>query len=326
LGALVVTTDVDRAVERLAELRARLRAGVPGTYEGIGDEEYHGDPVEAGSLSSTEVRKLIDTPRRFYAYKFGGARPQTAAQLRGIAAHARVLGSGPRIVVLGEDEGSDALTDAKGKPTTSRNARSVQEWCEEQEALGRLVLTPTERDTIEGMATALREHPDAGALFDPARGGIPEVTCLAEHEETGVVLRMKTDWLPALDLTASRLRLADYKTSRRASLDAIRRHVEEYGYFVQGAHYLLILSLLGIGTDPLTDRFCLVVQETEPPYIVTVAAIDRPAIRDGLDAVRWACRRYVACLESGEWPDYTSHLPHLPEIGRPKWASSPWKE
>jgi hypothetical protein len=171
LGALVVTTDVDRALERLAELRARLRAGVPGTYEGIGDEEYHGDPVEAGSLSSTEVRKLIDTPRRFYAYKFGGARPQTAAQLRGIAAHARVLGSGPRIVVLGEDEGSDALTDAKGKPTTSRNARSVQEWCEEQEALGRLVLTPTERDTIEGMATALREHPDAGALFDPARGG-----------------------------------------------------------------------------------------------------------------------------------------------------------
>jgi hypothetical protein len=42
--------------------------------------------------------------------------------------------------------------------------------------------------------------------------------------------------------------------------------------------------------------------------------------------VRWACLRYVECLESGEWPDYTSHLPYLPEIGRPRWASSPWKD
>jgi hypothetical protein len=299
----------------------------PGIYR-IPPDEYHARP----ELSSTGVRRLLppSCPALFKLWRDQGDEPKKAWDI-GSAAHKLVLGVGPQLVVV---EG-----DGKLGPEVW-NTDKVRARVAEVRKAGGVPLKPSEFQTVTAMAEALRAHPVASALFTP-RGGVPdlgpdgtgeaEITVIWRDSRTGVDCRALIDYLPYFTLVdvdgqpahapayPGRLLIPDYKTTGKefgASPDAIGRAMSDRGYYVQMAWYLMGLRAVGYArenTQPL-----LVVQETRPPYLVTVAQPDRDAMKLGEIRCRQALDLFAECTRSGRWRGYSDEVV-LAEL--PRWET-----
>jgi hypothetical protein len=274
----------------------------PGLYRGIPNELYHRDPVVYGSLSSTEVRAMLQCPAVFRWLK-DNRRPDTRSFDYGHAAHSRVLGTGVEIDVYPDPDVRD------------RRTRPVQQWERKVREAGRVPLLQREADMVDAMEAQLRQDPKAAPLLDGQGGGEPEVVGVAQDPDTGVWLRTMVDWLPPGQIAV------DYKTaSLPPTLANIRAAIARYRYHVQAAHNLRTLQLAGHPVDPATTRFLFVFQWTKPPYLVTTVDLDLPAIERGLVLQERALAQYVKCVEHDWWPGYTDHLDTIPTVGLPPWA------
>ncbi len=302
----------------------------------IPPDEYHART----ELSSTGARRLLppSCPALFKQWLDEGDEPKKAWDI-GTAAHKLVLGVGPDLVPV---EG-----DGKLGPEVW-NTAAVKEKVAAVRAAGGVPLKPSEYATVHAMADALRQHPVASALFlqrgtpdlGYARGaGEAEVTVIWRDERTGVDCRALVDYLPWFTLRDAagqpatapaypgRLLIPDYKTTSKefgASPDLVGKAMSERGYYVQMAWYLMGLRAVGYAredTQPL-----LVVQETRPPYLVTVAQPDRDAMRLGAIRCRQALDIYAECVASGRWPGYSDDvvLAELPPWETRELAGQVW--
>lgn len=271
------------------------RITVPGTYD-ISADEYHADPVEGGSLSSTGARTILDSPARF-RWQQQYPSPSTKAFDLGHAAHRLVLGAGPELVRI----------DA-----TVWNTKAVKEEVAAVRAAGAVPLKPDEHDAVHCMAAAIRAHPLARRLFDPA-GGIPEQVLVWCDTETAVYRRAMLDW------RRGRV-IVDYKTTVSASPAAFSKSVANFGYHQQDPYYRDGVTALGLAEDP---AFLFVVQEKEPPYLVAVYDLDDEALRIGRDRNRLALERYRDCTASGIWPGYSADIT---TVALPRWAERQHEE
>lgn len=277
----------------------------PGVYD-LTEQEYHRDPVPGGSLSSTGARKLLppSCPAKF-RYEADHPSPPTRVLDLGTAAHCTVLGIGAPIVEI----------DAENYRT-----KAAQEARDAAHATGAVPLLPDEYQTVQDMAAALRQHPIAGALLDPERGGSAERSLFWVDSPTGVWRRARLDWMP--DLAGGRRPLiGDYKTARHVAPEALRKAIHDHGYHQQGAWYLDAGAELGLWDD--TAVFLLIFQEKEPPYLVTVVEPDPVALRIGRALNRQAIDLYRECSESGHWPGYADDVIRL---GLPPWAEARYLE
>jgi len=166
---------------------------VPGVYD-IPEADYHRDPVPGGSLSSSGARKLLppSCPAIFRHEQLNPPPPKKVFDL-GSAAHKLVLGSGPDLVRIDADEW---------------RTNEVKEQVAKVRERGGIPLKPAEYQQVHDMAAALRRHPVAAALFDPAHGR-PEQTLIWQDTDTGVSCRARLDWQP--DPGPGRMILPDYK-------------------------------------------------------------------------------------------------------------------
>jgi hypothetical protein len=261
----------------------------PGAYDGMPESTYHGDPVPGGSLSASGA-KLLLPPSCPALYAYRRDHPKVSAEFDfGTAAHRYVLGVGPKI----------RHVDARDWRT-----KAAQKEAEDARAAGQVPLLAADVAKVHGMAAALREHPIAGAIFDPERGGKAEQSLFWDDPESGIWRRARLDWLPAPD-PLRRLILADYKTTPDASPAAIRKHVANFGYYMQAAQYIDGVCAVGIDADP---AFLFVFQEKTAPYLITVAELDEPAIQAGRERNARACEIWRDCTETGTWPGYTDEI------------------
>lgn len=261
--------------------------GEPGVYD-IPDHAYHADPIPGGSLSSTGARKLLppSCPAKL-RYEVDHPPTPTPEFDFGHAAHRMVLGTGPDIAVV---HAADWKTKA------------AQQQRLEAHAEGKAPVLVDEYDRVMGMAAAIRQHPLASALFDPAHGQA-EQSLFWVDRATDVWLRARLDWLP--DPRAGRLMCVDYKTAASASPDAIQRTVYQYGYHQQADFYLTGVRALGLSADPV---FLFVFQEKTPPYLVTVAELSAVALQVGHDLNRRAINTYAQCRAEDRWPGYSDDV------------------
>lgn len=271
---------------RVALDQARLVAREPGVYD-LPAADYHADPVPGGSLSSTGARLLLRAPALF-RHRLDHPEPPRRTFDLGSAAHKLVLGVGDELAVLDHD---------------SYRSKAAQTERDEARAAGAVPLLAHEYEQVQAMAAALRAHPIASALFRPG-AGLAEQTLIWRDQLTGVWQRALVDWLRTPP-TGQRLVVADYKTSDDASPDAVSRATARYGYHVQGAWYLDGVLSLGLADDAV---FVLVVQEKDPPYLVTVIEPDDEAMMWGRMDVERALRIYRACQLTGEWPGYSTDV------------------
>jgi hypothetical protein len=270
----------------------------PGIYE-MPEDEYHADPVPGGSLSSTGARKILPPgcPARFHYDRHNPPTTSKAFSM-GRAAHQIVLGVDPGIFV--------------GDYPNWRT-KAAQEAKAAAEAAGLVALLPDDMAQIEAMADQIRAHTVATKLLS---NGKPEQTLIWQDEETGVWCRARLDFLPDTPPPGRRLILPDYKTSKSAEPEYMRKHIYDYGYYIQAAWYRRGAKALRIDEDAL---FVFIVQEKEPPYIVTLFVPDYTMLAYGEAQCQRALKKYAECEAKGVWGPYSDEIVY---VSLPAWVES----
>jgi hypothetical protein len=267
----------------------------PGIHD-MDNETYHSHRY---ALSSSGARLLLppSCPALFRHAQDNPPEPKKTFDL-GTAAHKLVLGEGPDLVRVDADKW---MTNAVKAEVAAIRAE------------GGIPLKPAEYEQVHAMADALRRHPVASVLFDPARGK-PEQSLFWRDRPTGVMRRARLDWLP--DARSGRLIIPDYKTCRSAEPSALSRAVEEFGYHQQDDWYRAAARALNLADD--SAAFVFVCQEKTAPYLVTVVEMDAEARRIGAARNRRALEVFAECTESGVWPGYSDEIAYL---SLPTWAA-----
>lgn len=265
-------------------------------------EEYH----RHGALSSSGARRLLppSCPALFKHERDHGQPTKRVFEI-GTAAHKKVLGVGPKLV----------LVDSERWDTNK-----IKERLAEIRAAGDVPLKASEFEQIEAMAKALREHPYAGRLFDPERGGKAEQNLFWTDEKTGVDCRARVDWLPTTS-RSGRLILPDYKTADKVDRESIDKALHNFGYGRQAPWYLDAITALGLAERA---AFLFVAQMKTPPYLVTVAEVDAESMQIGRDYNDLARRTFAECTASGRWPGFSDDGPIV--AGLPGYARNRYYE
>jgi hypothetical protein len=265
--------------------------GEPGFHRDVPEQDYH---RHAGSLSHSGAKTILRSPAHF-AWEREHPVFKDVFDF-GTAAHALVLGVGAPLVVHEYD------------PDKVKSPKATNAWKEQQKAVratGGVLLTPDEYSTVQAMADKLSEHTMAMRLLSD---GEPEVSAFAVDEPTGVLRRCRFDWFgPAV--------LTDYKTAASSEPNEFVRNAVKLKYHTQASWYLDVAADLGHSAD----AFAFVVQEKDPPYVVTVIELPEELVDRGRELNRRALERFRDCTESGLWPGYVpDHIVATPPA--PAWA------
>jgi hypothetical protein len=261
----------------------------PGLYDGMPEEQYHSDPVPAGSLSSTGARELLGCPAK-YAHSQEHGRPDSKAFDLGKVAHALILGTGAQYAAL---------------PYDDWKTKKAQQERDAARAAGLVPLTRGELAQAEAILAAFRTSPAAALL---AEDGLPERTLVWVDEETGVWCRARLDW-------SNELTTVDLKTTKDADPYQFGRWAATYGYHIQEAFYLRGIRTLGLADNP---EFVFALVEKTPPYLTSAVVLDAEAVAVGDELVSRALRRYAECDRTGYWPGYPTGIV---TVSLPRWAT-----
>lgn len=273
----------------------------PGIYT-IPADDYHADPCVVPSLSSS-VAKLLCMDSPLHAWT---AHPRLNSEAVdeektvmdiGTIAHSLLLEGESKAVVLDFDD---------------YRTKASKEYRDAARREGRVPILSKHWGRVQAMIRSaseqLAQHKDARDAFT---NGKPEQTLI--WEEDGVWLRARLDWLHD-----SFLAIDDYKsTSATANPEVISRTLFNNGWDIQCALYRR-------GVKALTGKdaaFRFVVQETAPPYALTVLSLAPDALTIGEKKVMYAIDLWRKCCEEDEWPGYPTRTCYA-EL--PAWEESRW--
>lgn len=266
--------------------------------------EYHADPAEAPSLSSS-IAHLLTSQSPAHAWTaHPRLNPDYAREDKGhydvgTAAHALFLEGDENVVVVDAD---------------SWRTNAAKEAREEARANGKVALLIDTLASVQAMVNAIHRQLEAHGASPPMfEDGKPEQTVI--WEESGVMCRARLDWLRD-DFTA----IDDLKsTSRSANPRSWSRTIFGMGYDVQAAFYARgVEKLTGVAPE---FRLCVV--ETSPPYALSVIGLSPAAMTIGRKKVDVALELWRKCLAADEWPGYDTRIAYA-EL--PPWEESQWLE
>lgn len=255
----------------------------PGIYS-IGEAEYHADPCQEISLSSSIAKLLINrTPRHAWE-----AHPRLNPDWTpdndevfdiGSAAHSLFLRDVKPFVVVDSDN---------WRTKEARQAR------DDARANGKIPLLVGQWLRVNAMVAAARvqlaDHYEAKGAFTK---GKPEQTLI--WQEGDIWCRARLDWLPVGSI------FDDYKTTECADPDVFLRQVLNIGHDIQAAFYCRGIRKLGLCATP---TFQFIVQERDPPYQLSVCALAPDFIDLADHKVARAIEIWRACLAANKWPGY----------------------
>jgi len=168
-------------------------------------------------------------------------------------------------------------------------------------------------ERLMGMQKRLKEHKTIGHLFDE---GQAEVSVYWTDKETGVLCKIRPDWVKPIDaVDGHQHMLIDLKSAIDASHDGFERAVYNFGYHISAAMYLE--GWEEVTGEDLSGYFLFTAQEHFRPYALAPYPIDDDALAIGKKRFHEALRIYAACLEADDWPGYP---PHFRPVGLPAWA------
>ena len=157
------------------------------------------------------------------------------------------------------------------------------------------------RDTfsqVVEMRDAIMANATARELFSGK--GISEAS--AVWDEDGMRCKARADRLTMLGTWGV---IVDVKTARDASRRKFERAIYDFGYYIQGAHYLSgFEAIMPQQAGSPRRRYMFVVVENEAPYCVAVYELDDYAIEEGETQRKRALAIWKRCLETDTWPGY----------------------
>ncbi|MGK0740475.1 PD-(D/E)XK nuclease-like domain-containing protein [Leucobacter sp. Z1108] len=266
-----------------------------GLVLGMPENEYHHGGPE---FSSSAAKAILETPAHYKWEYIDGHKRSSKAFDVGTAVHSKVLGVGAEVVAYPEE-----LLAANGAASTT----AAKKFKSEQVAAGKIVMKKAEVEEINIMAESALAHPLAGAILEHETGH-SEASVFATDPETGLQLRARFD-----RLLSDRGLSGDVKTTPDVSRRAFATAIARYKYHVQRAHYLHVARLIGLD---ISDMVFIAVQNTAP-YLTTTNTIDSDFAAKGEELAVKARRTLVQCVETDQWPGYSTGLEML---RLPGWA------
>lgn len=161
-------------------------------------------------------------------------------------------------------------------------------------------------DTIQAMIKSLKNHKTAARILEE---GIAETVGYARDQETGLMVRVKPDFIQT-----KLMALSDLKTTRDAKRNGFLRQVEENYLYVQLAMYVKVVEEI-MGQEVRFANFVAI--EKKPPYEVGVWCIDEGTLDAGLQLFQAVLRRIKKCMDTNYWPPYQTVAQNL---GLSSWA------
>jgi hypothetical protein len=272
---------------------------------GVHASSYHRDK---SALNHSGLKKAIIepdktysptiSPAHFFAYWCGQAKPdeeQTKAQHIGTLFH---------MATLEPDRYSDivrvmpAFGDLRKKEPKAAKAEWLQTLAPDH-----VVCKAADDQQVRAMAASVRAFPMAANLL---REGIAESTGYFVDPQTHMLCRIRPDFLNTGSV------IVDLKSTKCANPLTFDRTVIGFGYDTQAAFYKRGAKAI----DGEDRNFAIIACEKEPPFAVSVNALDTELLFRAEELVSRALDAVVNCCLSGKWSAYpeTANL-----IGLPAW-------
>jgi PDDEXK-like domain of unknown function (DUF3799) len=270
--------------------------------------EYHADPCDTPSLSSSVAKTLIAKSPRHAAFEHPKLNPDYTRKEDGKFR----LGNAVHALFL---EGRNAVGVVAAKAWNTTDAKAMRD---EILAEGRIPMLTSQWAEVEAMCEAIRAQLPTLDVDPPMfSNGKPEQTLV--WEEDGVTCRALIDWLHD-DHTV----IDDLKTtSASANPEQWPRTMYGFSGDVQVAFHARGVKAV-FGVEP---EFRFLVAETEPPYVVKVHRLGAAALAIAQDKVETAIRLWRDCITANDWPAYGSdaHLIEIPAWEEARWLDKTWE-
>lgn len=277
----------------------------PGIYTDVPMAEYIRDPAPKPSLNAG-VAHLLLTRSAWHAWY---AHPRLNPNWTNGTTDAAELGTVAHALLIDNTRDGVAVVNAKDWRTKDAKAQRAA-----ARATGKTPILASTMATVEAMVESARAHLGR-AEFDWAT--------LTERERTvvwsdnGQWLRSRPDWL-SFDSAV----MVDYKTTGAvAEPDAwARGPMYHMGYDLQAA--LAIRGLMALKPEIKEPVFVFAVQETEPPYAMSLVTLSPAYLDFAKRRLGNAINAFRYCLENDRWPSYTGRLAY---VDPPGWATMAWE-
>lgn len=262
----------------------------------LSEFEYHSDPVETPSLSSSIAKILYEKTPRHAWFKHPRLNPEHIVERKkmfddGSAAHALLLGEEDKVEVVHAD--SFRTNESKAARDRAYNADKIP-------------LLAHEFTIAKAMADAARAQIDASSDIRGAfTKGKPERT-LIWREEGDVWCRAKVDWMPDDPEDPTAL-WPDYKSTGAGAgpNDWGRRQLFDNGYDIQKALYCRAIRKLFNVPKP---RFLFIVQENDQPWALAAHDLQPSALDLAERKVEIALQTWRWCMQRKVWPGYAEWI------------------
>jgi hypothetical protein len=285
----------------------------PGIYA-MPAATYHADPCPQPSLSSSIAKLIIQSSAAHARHEHPRLNPNAKAENGdhfdlGTAAHA---------LLLEGDSGVAVLDYPDWRTNASKDAR------DQARAAGKTPLLRKTWADVEAMVGAAREqlarHKDGGAAMFTA--GEPERTLVWRDDEFGGLwCRARLDWLRPVVTQVPGWAIDDYKsTGASANPDEWTRTMFSCAFDLQCAFYLRGLKALFPAVDA-TFRFA--VQETFPPYALSVITLGPAAMTIAEKKCLYALDVWAHSMKKNDWRGYPRRTCYAT---LPPWHETWWLE
>lgn len=173
----------------------------------------------------------------------------------------------------------------------------------------RPVMTRDDLERIGKIRESLTTSPKLEEFRGALKHGRTEVSFFKRDEETGLMLKCRTD-LMATDAGGITW-LMDLKKTQSgwATPKIFGEEIERRGYGIQAASYLSITG---------ASKFLFIVFDDDKPFDAAMIAPTSAELNRGQDEWRRLLRAYAVCVKENKWPGYPAGIqPSQP----PKWLN-----
>ena len=253
-----------------------------GLYPDIPNSEYH----QSTAICSTDLKKYIESPRKYLAYKIG--------ELPFSQTPAMVLGSAVHSLVLEPDNFSNDFAVSQ-KFDCRTNAGKAAKAAFEAENNGKTIIDADVYETAQRIRDAIAGHPEVRLIMSEGKA---ELSGFYEDPDTGSMCRYRPDW-------RNDFLIADIKTCQSASKDGFKNQIAKLGYHISAAHYIV-----GDNVLEKTDhrQFVFIAAETEPPFLVATYVLSEKSLQEGERLRAKALAELSISIEHEHWPSYNNYI------------------
>lgn len=271
-------------------------------------DAYHADPCLTPSLSAS-IAHLLYEHSPWHAWT---AHPKLNPDYRETHSERFDVGKCAHALLLEQRSVDEVVVIVDADNWRTNAAKEARELARVE---GRIPLLAHQVDTVRAMLDATREQLERYDLDPPllAAKGKAEQTLI--WQEDGVTCRALVDWLHD-DYRA----IDDLKTtSASANPERWTRTMFSIGSDIQAAWY--VRGLRAVTGQDAELRY--IVQETSPPYALSVVGIGPDVLALAEAKVEHAITTWRKCMETREWPGYPTQIAYA-EL--PAWEEARWLE